>query len=287
MTEGCVGAARAAKRFLPMSIEPKAKAWRLAPLPHRQPQLRRAYNAPMSTRKPYVIDSGRLRSLHFNADEIQSAMWLARPDALYLEYTRLMMGFLLFSPKPRRIAMIGLGGGSLAKFCHRHLPTSEIVAVERDAGVIALRDAFAIPPDDARLRIVEGDGGAFVAAQPDGSIDVLLVDGYSGDGLPAELGSQDFYERCADALAVDGVLVCNLHEAQTDFVLQAARIRRSFGATLEVREGERGNCIVFAGGLAFAAALRRLAVRRPQDLDRNAWHELKASFGRVVAAARA
>ena len=149
----------------------------------------------MTTRKPYVIDSGRLRSLHFNADEIQSAMWVARPDALYLEYTRLMMGFLLFSPKPRRIAMIGLGGGSLAKFCHRHLPASEIVAVERDAGVIALRDAFAIPPDDARLRVVEGDGGAFVAAQPDGSIDVLLVDGYSGDGLPAELGSQDFKDQ--------------------------------------------------------------------------------------------
>ena len=49
-------------------------------------------------------------------------MSLDEPDALVTAYTRKMMAFLLFNPAPKRIAMVGLGGGSLAKFCYRNLP---------------------------------------------------------------------------------------------------------------------------------------------------------------------
>ena len=69
-------------------------------------------------------------------------MDLRDPSALDLEYTQTMMGFLLFLPQPQRIAMIGLGGGSLAKFCHRYLPRTRIQVVEINPHVIALRDAL-------------------------------------------------------------------------------------------------------------------------------------------------
>ena len=253
---------------------------------HTNAQLRDASLEPSET-KPYVVDNGKVRSLHFNAEEIQSAMWPARPDALYLEYTRLMMGFLLFNAAPRTITMIGLGGGSLAKFCHRYLPGAHLVVVENNAEVIALRDTFSIPPDDACLRVIEGDGVAYIEKAADHSLDILLVDGYGDAGLPPPLCSQPFYDQCQRVLNDNGILVCNLHEAHVDFTLQLARIGRSFGATLMVREGERGNCIVLAGGLAFAKATRHVATRRPQDLDREAWMQLKSAFGRIVAAARA
>jgi spermidine synthase len=234
---------------------------------------------------PYVVESGRLRSLHFNAEEIQSAMWVDRPDALYLEYTRLMMGVLMFVPQPRSIAMIGLGGGSLAKFCYRYLPEASIVAVEVDSDVLALRDRFCVPQDDARLSIRQADGADFLLQAEAASVDVLMLDAYTADGVPAALGSQAFFDECARVVG-NGVLVANLHEAHADFALHAARIRRSFGATLEVREGVRGNCVVFAGGLEFAKSTRQLAVRRPQDLDRAAWSQLKPVFGRILAATR-
>jgi spermidine synthase len=57
-----------------------------------------------------------------------------------------MMGFLLFRHEPREILMFGLGGGSLAKYCHRHLPAARI-RVEIDSDVIAFRDQFAVPPN--------------------------------------------------------------------------------------------------------------------------------------------
>jgi len=51
------------------------------------------------------------------------------PYALCLAYTRKMMAFLLFNSQPRRILQLGLGGGSLAKFCYKHLPDASITAV--------------------------------------------------------------------------------------------------------------------------------------------------------------
>jgi spermidine synthase len=85
-------------------------------------------------------------------------MWLDEPDTLVSAYTRKMMGFLLFRKRPRGVVMIGLGGGSLVKFCHRHLPSTRMTVVEINARVIALRSHFQIPPDDSRLRVINEDG---------------------------------------------------------------------------------------------------------------------------------
>ena len=83
--------------------------------------------------------------MHFTSLATQSAMLFSDPDALIAQYTRKMMSFLLFNPNPEHIVMIGLGGGSLAKFCYRHLPRSQITVVEINADVIALREEFCIP----------------------------------------------------------------------------------------------------------------------------------------------
>ena len=98
-------------------------------------------------------------------------MLKAAPERLVLDYTRTMMGFLLLQPAPQRIAMIGLGGGSLLKYCRRHLPDAEFTAVEISPEVIALRRQFGIPDDDARLRVVCADGADFVVlADPSGTL---------------------------------------------------------------------------------------------------------------------
>ena len=96
--------------------------------------------------KPYVHETGNARALHFSLHETQSRMRLDDPDALDLAYTRTMMGFLLFHPDPRQIAMIGLGGGSLAKFCHRHLPRASIEVVEINGHILELRDTSRCRP---------------------------------------------------------------------------------------------------------------------------------------------
>jgi spermidine synthase len=110
------------------------------------------------------------------------------------EYTRKMMGFLAFQPRPKQILIIGLGGGSLVKNCHRHLPTTRITAVEIDPDVLALRSQFLVPPDDDRLTVVQADGADHVARMADRGeqINAILVDAYDHTGIADAVVERSF-----------------------------------------------------------------------------------------------
>ena len=235
------------------------------------------------TPQPCVREELGTRSLHFSMSAIQSRMQILRPDVLDLEYTRLMMGWLVFKPAAERLAMIGLGGGSIAKFCHRHLRRTSMVVVEINPRVIALRESFKLPPDDARLRVVEADGAHFVA-QTDARCDVLLVDAFDADGMPAALGSQRFYDDCLDMLRPDGLLVVNLHAGHPHRPLYVERIRRSFGeGVLQVDDRDASNSVVFA---ARGDSINRSARARcrPAALSDEAWQQLRGAFARLASA---
>ncbi len=168
------------------------------------------------------------RSLHFTSQEIQSSMSLLNPDALEIEYTRMMMGFLLFKPMPQHILMVGLGGGSLPKFCYRYLPQSRITVVEIDPAVIALRDTFMVPPDGERFQVVQADAAQYMRER-DGDADVVLLDGYVAGGIPAPLCTAGFYADCHRALRADGLLVGNFHVNHADHHRYLERLRTVFG----------------------------------------------------------
>jgi spermidine synthase len=234
--------------------------------------------------KPFVHQTQKMKSLHFSIAEVQSCMDLSRPDSLDLAYTRTMMGFLLFHPRPLRIAMIGLGGGSLAKFCYRHLPEADITVLEINPHVIALRREFSVPEDDARFRVVRADGSRYVRAH-EGAFDVLLVDGYDSDGLPAVLSSKRFYDDVFDCLRPSGVMSTNIHLGNEEFALLLARIGRSFHSVpLAVKERESGNAIVFARkDCPLSASVIEEPVR-PATMEIAQWSLLQAAFGRIQTA---
>lgn len=233
--------------------------------------------------RPFVLDDGASRSLHFTRGELQSRMRLDSPCTLEVDYTRTMMGFLLFNPAPAHIGMIGLGGGSIAKFCHRFLLASRMTVLEINPHVIALRSDFQVPPDDDRFEVLAADGALYLQSHAP-CYDVLLVDGFDLGGQPAALCSQGFYDDCLAALTDGGVLVVNLHYDHPDYPLLFERIRRSFGGNaVEIVTLEKSNSIIFARkgapispqGLSLADSVTRLdaparAILKP-ELARMLW----------------
>ena len=210
-----------------------------------------------------VTEERGLRVLRLGSRAIQSAMRVNRPWDLELAYTRAMMGFLMFNPLPQEVLMIGLGGGSLAKFIRKQRPQTRITAVEIDPRVIAAaRTHFELPPDDATLSVVEADGALYVRQHP-GSADVILLDGFDAGNQVEALATQTFYAACRRALKPNGMLVVNLWGRDSEFAEYFARLTRAF-------EGEVGwlsvqnktNVIVFA--FAEAGALARLDAGQPQ-----------------------
>jgi spermidine synthase len=207
--------------------------------------------------KPYLLENDGMLSLQFDALCLQSEMNIEDPDQLVFSYTRAMMSFLLFEPSPKRIAMIGLGGGSLAKYCYRYLPQAEIAVVEINPDVIALRNEFAIPADDARFKVLLGDGAVFVKESSE-LFDVLMVDGFDSSGMPDDLCSQQFYDDCFASLADNGIMVANLWSNNGLHGALVSRIETSFaGSVVMVNADDSPNQIVLAfknAGLSMSPA---------------------------------
>ncbi|MGU7776087.1 fused MFS/spermidine synthase [Burkholderia sp. MR1-5-21] len=196
---------------------------------------------------PVIVESEHLVSLCFDGRGMQSTMLRAVPDALAMGYTRTMMGFLLLQPAPKRICMIGLGGGSLTKYCYRQLPEARVTAIEVNSEVIALRDRFCIPPDDERLSVVCADAAQYMSTTSQ-TFDTLLLDGFNAGGAPAELVSTAFYQACHAQLNDDGVLVTNLLRDDPRLGDCLARLRETFGPSVALApaESSAANLIAFA-----------------------------------------
>ena len=200
-----------------------------------------------------MIDSPRLHhnsqtvSLTLDSSLIQSVMRRQDPTELVLDYTRTMMGCLLFEPRPASVLMIGLGGGSMLKYLAAYVPESDLTAVEISQDVIDMRNDFCIPPDNERLRIVCADGAAYVRKPPH-AYDLILVDGFSGEGIPDALCSPSFYRHCRAALTPRGLLVANVQADTQQTRDIARRIGKAFGGcVISVESDEGGNEIVTAG----------------------------------------
>jgi spermidine synthase len=173
-------------------------------------------------------------------------MRLEEPDALVTAYAQKMMAFLLFNRAPPHIVMIGLGGGSLVKFCHRHLQGTRLTVVEIDPDIIELREWFHIPADDERLRIILGDGAEFVRLG-DWTADILLIDAFDRGGVAPSLASDDFYAQAFRCLGPQGVLVMNLAGERGRYPKHLYQLREACpGPVLLVPVEADGNVLIFA-----------------------------------------
>lgn len=216
-----------------MSIQPTIK------------KIKRAFDSADSSVE--VSESRGVRSLHLGGDAIQSAMRLSAPDQLELAYTRAMMSFLLFNPAPRELLMIGLGGGSIARFVHERMLGSRLDVVEINAQVVAAaRSFFGVPADDGRLKVVLADGGAYVRklSKP---VEILLLDAFDDGRSVSALATRSFYNACYAALKPGGLLVVNFIEDEPRFNTYLQRIEQCFDQrVLTLPSEDRVNNIVLA-----------------------------------------
>ena len=198
---------------------------------------------------PFVIDDGVVRRLHFNLKLIQSEMEIAHPDQLRVAYTRSMMGFLLFNPLPKHVVVVGLGGGSLTKYCYRHLARTRLTTLEMSAGVIACREWFMLPPDDDRMKVRCVEASAYFSSTPQTSdrADAILLDAYDEYGLAPEMCRLEFYDNVKRHLKPRGIAVANISGHGNVAETHLSLLDDAFdGRTVAVDVPDDGNRIVLA-----------------------------------------
>ncbi len=209
-----------------------------------------------------VSEISGIRSLHLGSVTIQSSMKVKDPFALELTYTRGMMGFLLFSDDIKTVLTIGLGGGSVPKYIYANCPSISQTIVEINPQIISIaRSHFYVHDNDARFNVMEGDGIAYLADNPN-SADCLMIDAFDSFGIPPDFCSQDFFDTCEMALKNAGIFAINLWGSDKNFDIYLQRIEQSFNnQTLMLPTGKPGNIVVFGFKKALSLNHKKLKER--------------------------
>ena len=169
-----------------------------------------------------VRDVDGIRSLHFNSEPLQSAMVLSQPDHLLLAYAQAMMSWRLFADvDDDDLLLIGLGGGSLAKYMLQQLPHCRIEAVEYRQAVVDIAHTYFDLPRDDRLNVVVDDGARYVSARIElqqAFYRVILLDAFDATGMAPTLCNPAFFAHCKQLLKTDGILVVDLWNSTEQFM---------------------------------------------------------------------
>jgi spermidine synthase len=226
-------------------------AHRAEPAPSPAPSLTVVFDRTSAFGRVLVRDEGPRRVMRFGTPpgSEQSEIVRDRPDAVPMEYVQLALLGLGHVAAPRRVLMVGLGGGTFTTLLHRLRPDLTIDAVEIDPVVVAAaRACFGLREDD-RYRVHVADAATWLARAPAGDgtrYDYIVLDAYAGEDIPATIGSPAFFESVRAHLAPGGVVALNLAEAEG----QGAPVAVTFTRVLSVFERRRaprdGNLLLYA-----------------------------------------
>jgi spermidine synthase len=222
-------------------------------------------------------EEGPVRHLHLGSEWIQGSMRVADPTALVHDYIQRMMAWLLFVDPAtvgrRQALQLGLGAGSLTKFCYKELKM-KTTAIELNPQVLhACRGWFKLPADSAKLQVILADAAEEIRKpQWLGVVDALQVDLYDEDAAAPVLDSPDFYADCRATLTDEGCMTVNLFGRSSSFQRSVERMAQAFGANAlwAFKATREGNTVVLA---------QRTASRPNRDALRERAEAIAAQWG--------
>jgi spermidine synthase len=131
------------------------------------------------------------------------------------------------------------------------------VIFEIDPAVVRLSarpggDFTYVPECQPNARIELGDARLQIAEEPDGVFDVIVVDAFSSDAIPAHLLTREAIALYLRKTSDRGIVVLHLSNRNLALVSEAARVARDLNAPTLFRISERFEqpYVSYYGGLA-------------------------------------
>ena len=229
-----------------------------------------------------VSELNGVRSMHIGSETIQSSMNIADPFFLELNYTKAMSLCFVFNKSPKEILVVGLGGGSIAKFFYKHSRKSVINIVELNSQVINVAKAYFKTPQSKRFNIIEGDAIRYLFDY-EMEYDILLSDAFDDIGIPENFCTMEYFSLCKSRLSQDGIFMINLWGSDPKTMLYIDRIKSVFeGRVLHAAADNPGNIIVFAFN-SLPLELRIVPLKsRIKDLEKEFNFNLMVYFNRLI-----
>jgi hypothetical protein len=193
----------------------------------------------------------------------------------------------LSTNSPASLALIGLGAGSTACLT-RDEDTLTIFEIDPAVVRLAARpggDFTYVPICQPDARVELGDARLQIAEEPDASYDVIVVDAFSSDAIPAHLLTREALALYLRKTRETGIVVLHLSNRNLALVSEAARVARDINAPTLYRISDSFDqpYVGFYGGLAASVMI---VAHSPDVLTRlalpsNDWRVVEAPPGRA------
>jgi spermidine synthase len=183
-----------------------------------------------------VYRMGSVVTLRFGKQpvvQMQSQVDLNNLREHRLEYTKMAFCGLLYQLEPKRILVLGLGGGVIPREMHYYFPSAQIDVAEIDPEIPKIaREFFGFAEDD-RLRVSIADGRMFIKERirkkVEEKYDIVILDAFNSDYIPFHLMTREFLEEVKEVLADDGVVAANVFYNNRLFDAECATFLAVFG----------------------------------------------------------
>ncbi|MGD9980686.1 MAG: spermidine synthase [Hyphomonadaceae bacterium] len=183
------------------------------------------------------------------------------------------------------LALIGLGTGSTACLMR---PDDELTIFEIDPAVVRLSaapggDFTYVPLCQPQARIELGDARLQIAEEPDGEFDVIVVDAFSSDAIPAHLLTREAIQLYLSKLSDRGIVILHLSNRNLALVSEAARVARDLNVPYLYRISDKFEqpLVSYYGGLAASVMI---IAKSPEVMGALAlnpdWRQIEAPPGR-------
>jgi spermidine synthase len=200
------------------------------------------YNSLTIERRGTIVE---LRARSRRGEALESAVDLADPRQLVVDYTRTLYAGLFFQPEPKRVLMIGLGGAGFHRLFAAAYPDSLLQTVELDPKVVELCEQWMAFKPTANTPVATMDGRMFVKRNRE-QWDWLILDAFRGGFVPPHLKTEEFYRECAARLTDRGVFISNLHATSDLYYSDIKTIQKVFPQVVLFAVAGKGNVIACA-----------------------------------------
>jgi SAM-dependent methyltransferase len=167
----------------------------------------------------YDLDTNMRKLMHgdtLHGQESQDSTLSGKPLSYYHETGPVGDIMKLISSRPNQhVAVVGLGTGSMAGWAR---PDRHITFFDIDPQVPMIANGFFtfLRRCATNCNIIIGDGRLSIEKQPDEEFDVLMLDAFNSDSIPAHLVSREAVQMYLKKLKPDGLILFHVSNRYMD-----------------------------------------------------------------------
>lgn len=143
-------------------------------------------------------------------DALQSKLNLKDPDTSF-GYQELLKTLYAYVPNPKKILVLGSGGGDFTRFARRNFKKVETINVDIDPETIKIGQKYFGMENSEKHSLVSEDARIFLR-RSNANFNIIVIDVFTSSTIPHHLVTKEFFELVHSKLSMNSCIAMNLHK---------------------------------------------------------------------------